>query len=75
MLTAGVVLFHDNDLPHTARRTADIFTEFGWELFVQPPYTPDLLPSDFHVLLHLKKFLSYSKRFGNDEELKTSVTR
>ncbi|KAJ4448394.1 hypothetical protein ANN_10410 [Periplaneta americana] len=31
--------------------------------------------SDFHVFLHLKKFLSSGERFGNDEELKTSVTR
>ncbi|KAJ4432797.1 hypothetical protein ANN_21436 [Periplaneta americana] len=30
---------------------------------------------DFHVFLHLKKFLSSDERFGNDEELKTSVTR
>ncbi|GFU26364.1 hypothetical protein TNCV_199501 [Trichonephila clavipes] len=35
----------------------------------------DLAPSDVHVFLHLKKFLSSGDRFGNDEELKTSVTR
>ena len=75
MLTAGVVLLHDNARPHTARRTAAVLTEFGWELFDHPPYSPDLAPSDFHVFLHLKKFLSYGERFGNDEELKTSVTR
>ncbi|KAJ4427860.1 hypothetical protein ANN_23861 [Periplaneta americana] len=75
MLTAGVVLLHDNARPHTARRTAAVLTEFGWELFDHPPYSPDLAPSDFHVFLHLKKFLSSSERFGNDEELKTSVTR
>lgn len=75
MLTAGVVLLHDNARPHTARRTAAVLTEFGWELFDHPPYSPDLAPSDFHVFLHLKKFLSSGERFGNDEELKTSVTR
>ncbi|KAJ4435475.1 hypothetical protein ANN_18091 [Periplaneta americana] len=69
MLTAGVVLLHDNGRPHTARRTAAVWTEFCWELFDHPPYSPDLAPSDFHVFLHLKKFLS------SDEELKTSVTR
>ncbi|KAJ4448384.1 hypothetical protein ANN_10400 [Periplaneta americana] len=58
-----------------ARRTAAVLTEFGWELFDHPPYSPDLAPSDFHVFLHLKKFLSSGERFGNDEELKTSVTR
>ncbi|KAJ4431874.1 hypothetical protein ANN_20480 [Periplaneta americana] len=75
MLTAGVVLLHDNARPHTAWRTAAVLTEFGWELFDHPPYNPDLAPSDFHVFLHLKKFLSSGERFGNDEELKTSVTR
>ncbi|KAJ4452299.1 hypothetical protein ANN_03819 [Periplaneta americana] len=75
MLSAGVVLLHDNSRPHTARRTAAVLTEFGWELFDDPPYSPDLAPSDFHVFLHLKKFLSSGERFGNDEELKTSVTR
>ncbi|KAJ4439546.1 hypothetical protein ANN_07670 [Periplaneta americana] len=75
MLTTGVVLLHDNARPHMARRTAAVLTEFGWKLFVHPPYSPDFAPSDFHVFLHLKKFLSSSERFGNDEELKTSVTR
>ncbi|KAJ4440986.1 hypothetical protein ANN_10835 [Periplaneta americana] len=74
MLTAGVVLLHDNACPHTARRTAAVLTEFGWELFDHPPYSPDLAPSNFHVFLHLKKFLSSGERFGNDKELKTSVT-
>ncbi|KAJ4438847.1 hypothetical protein ANN_14800 [Periplaneta americana] len=58
MLTAGVVLLHDNARPHMARLTAAVLTEFGWELFHPPPYSPDLAPSDFHVFLHLKKFLS-----------------
>ncbi|KAJ4451413.1 hypothetical protein ANN_02875 [Periplaneta americana] len=74
-LPRGVVLLHDNARPHTARRTAAVLTEFGWELFDHPLYSPDLAPSDFHVFLHLKKFLSSDERFGNDEELKTSVTR
>ncbi|KAJ4452219.1 hypothetical protein ANN_03737 [Periplaneta americana] len=75
MLIAEVVLLHDNARPHTARRTAAALTEFGWELFDHPPYSPDLAPSDFHVFLHLRKFLSSGEHFGNDEELKTSVTR
>ncbi|KAJ4450865.1 hypothetical protein ANN_02297 [Periplaneta americana] len=70
-----VVLLHDNARPHTARCTAAVLTEFGWELFDHSPYSPDLAPSDFHVFLYLKKFLSSGERFGNDEELKTSVTR
>ncbi|GFT03652.1 uncharacterized protein TNCV_3136081 [Trichonephila clavipes] len=70
------MLLRDNDRPHTARRTAAVFTEFGREFFDHPPYNYDLAPSDFHVFLHLKKFLSFGERFGNNEDLKTSsVTR
>ncbi|GFX09582.1 histone-lysine N-methyltransferase SETMAR [Trichonephila clavipes] len=75
ILTKGVVLLHDNARPHTARRTAAVLTEFGWELFDYPSYSSDLAPSDFHVFLLLKKLLSSVECFGNDEELKTSVTR
>ncbi|GFX37487.1 histone-lysine N-methyltransferase SETMAR [Trichonephila clavipes] len=75
MLTAGVVLIHGNARPHTAGRSAAVLMEFGWELFDHPPYSADLAPSDFHIFLHLKKVLSSGERFGDDEELKTSVTR
>ena len=36
-----------------------------------PPYSPDLVPSDFQLFLHLKKFL-VSKRF-DDDDLKDAV--
>ncbi|KAJ4447519.1 hypothetical protein ANN_09526 [Periplaneta americana] len=49
----GILLI---DFLPRARRTAAVLTEFGWELFDHPPYSPDLAPSDFHVFLHLKKF-------------------
>jgi histone-lysine N-methyltransferase SETMAR len=39
-----------------------------------PPYSPDLAPSDFHLFLHLKKFLA-SQRFNNDEDVKRAVQK
>ena len=39
----------------------------------QPPYSPDLAPSDFHLFLHLKKFLG-GKRF-DDDDLKDAVQK
>ena len=40
-----------------------------------PPYTPDLVPGDFHLLLHLKKFLfGQNQRFQTDREAELSVT-
>jgi len=34
----------------------------GGKKWTTPPYSPDLAPSDFHLFLHLKKFLG-GKRF------------
>jgi hypothetical protein len=34
----------------------DLIATFGWEQFDHSPYSPDLVPSDFHVFLHLKTF-------------------
>ncbi|GFT81683.1 uncharacterized protein TNCV_3674971 [Trichonephila clavipes] len=73
MPTAGVVLFHDNARPHTDRRTEAVLMEFSWECFDHQPYYSDLASSDFHVFLHIKKFLSSGERFGEDEEVKTSA--
>ncbi|GFY21045.1 histone-lysine N-methyltransferase SETMAR [Trichonephila clavipes] len=48
-----------------------------WKLLflLPPPASSDLVPNDFHVFLHLNKFLSSGECFGIDEELKTYVTR
>ena len=37
-----------------------------------PPYSPDLATSDFHLFLHIKKFLD-GKRFDDDDDLKDAV--
>jgi hypothetical protein len=52
MLSRGVVMLHD-----TAAATQDLIATFGWEQFDHPPYSPDVAPADFRVLLHLKTFL------------------
>jgi len=37
-----------------------------------PPYSPDLALSDYHLFLHMKRFLA-GKQFHSDEEVKTTV--
>ena len=37
-------------------------------------YSPGLAPSDFHLFLHLKKFL-VRKRFDDDDDLKDAVQK
>ena len=48
---------------------------FNWLLFNCPPCSPDLALNDFHLFLHLKKFLSdQHQRFQNDRQEEMSVT-
>ena len=66
-------LLHDNARPHSAAQTQDLITSFKWEQVGHPPpYSPDLATSDFHLFLHLKKFLS-GKRFDDDDDPKDTV--
>lgn len=74
MLTKGVCLLHDNARPHVARDTKALLEKFGWDVISHPPYSPDLAPSDYHLLLNLKKHLG-GKRLETDEEVKTEVTQ
>jgi hypothetical protein len=46
----GVVLLHDNAKPHVAKVTRETIISLGWETLVQPPQSPDIAPSDCHLL-------------------------
>jgi hypothetical protein len=48
-LSKRVLLLHDNAHPHTAVRTMDTVCALKFEVLKHPPYSPDLLPSDFHL--------------------------
>lgn len=73
LLSSGVVFLHDNARPHAAQKTKDLLDKFKWDVFAHPPYSPDLAPSDYHLFMHMKKWLG-SQRFDDDEELKDAVT-
>ena len=59
--------------PHRARQTEKI-EEMGWELLQHPPYSPDLAPSDFHLLEPLKESLGGIK-FENNEDVQQYVLK
>ena len=62
--------------PHTTRRSIHLLQEFSWEVFNHyPPYSADLEPSDFHLFLHLKKFLSDQQQRFRTEREEMSVTQ
>jgi hypothetical protein len=68
MLTSGIVLLHENTLPHTAVRTRVLLEHFNWELFDNNHYSTDLTPSYCKLFIYLKNWLR-SQRFNNNEKL------
>ncbi|WKY05876.1 hypothetical protein Q1695_006243 [Nippostrongylus brasiliensis] len=64
------VLLHDNARPHTARRTKNVIQAYGWEILPHPPYSPDLAPSDFHLLRSLSNAISGTS-FDSEAQLGT----
>jgi histone-lysine N-methyltransferase SETMAR len=63
---------HDNATPHTAGETRETIEKMGSEILEQPPHSPDLAPSDFHLFGKLKEHLS-GKRFASDQEVKNET--
>jgi transposase len=72
MLTYGVMVFYDNGRAHTAAPTGALLGHFNWELFDYPPYSPEFVPSDYHLFTYLKNWVG-SQRFNNNEELMEGV--
>jgi histone-lysine N-methyltransferase SETMAR len=72
LLSTGVILHHDNAWPHTARATAATIEDLHFECLPHPPYSPDLAPSDYHMIGPLKEALG-GKKFQSDEEIHRAV--
>ena len=72
MLTRGVCLLHDNPRPHSAHITTALLEKFKWDVLDHLPYSLDLVPSKFHLILNLKKHLT-GKKFDDDDEVQEEV--
>ena len=46
--------------------------ELHFELLLQPPYSPDLAPSDYWLFTDLKRMFP-GKRFGSNEDIITEI--
>jgi len=71
-LSTRVLLQHDNARPYTARLTVTTIQDLSFECLSHPPYSPDLVPSDFHVFGPLKEAMG-GKSFRSDEEVQQAV--
>jgi hypothetical protein len=66
-----ILLLHDSARPHTARMI-DVLETLKFEVLSHLPYSPDLVPSDFHFFPHLKRDLK-GTHFTSDDEVKQVV--
>jgi hypothetical protein len=55
--------------PHTVNQTCDLLWCYSWEVMDCSPSSPDLKPSDFHLLGPHKKHLT-GKKFAADADVK-----
>lgn len=51
------ILLHDNTRSHVKQPMLQKLNELGYETLPHPPYSPDLLPTDYHFFKHLILFL------------------
>jgi len=49
-VTKGILFLHDNAPAHWALATLKKLAYLGFQCLDHPPYTPDLSPSDYHLL-------------------------
>ena len=71
-LAAGVILLHDNAHVHKSRVAQAAIRECKFEQLNDPPYSPDLAPSDHYLFRNLKSHLG-GTRFRDDDELKAAT--
>ena len=49
----GVILHQVNARPHTSLVTCKKLLELSWEVMPHPPHSPDVAPSDYHLIRSL----------------------
>jgi len=64
----GVLFLHDSAPAHRALATQKKLAYPGFQCLDHPPYSPDLVPSDYHLLPGLKKKLKV-RHFSYDAEV------
>jgi len=68
-LSKEILLLHDNARPQTAAHTLETLKQLKWEAMEHPAYSPNLVPSDFHLFRLLKN----TRRFSCDDDVKAAV--
>ena len=62
------IIFHnDNSRPHVSLMTRQKLLQLGWEVLIDPPYSPHFALSDFHLFWSLQNSLN-GKNFNSLED-------
>ena len=61
-----LICHHDNARPHVAVPLKNYLENAGWEILSQPPYSPDIAASDYHLFRWMQNHRS-GIRFTNVE--------
>ena len=67
--TKVVLFLHGNAPAHQALATQKLLAYLGFHILDQPPYTPDLAPSDYHLFPGLKKKQLKGRHVSSDAEV------
>ncbi|EYC40912.1 hypothetical protein Y032_0590g388 [Ancylostoma ceylanicum] len=70
---ASVLLLHFNARLHVAKGTRDKLEELGWDTVPHPPYSLDIVPSDYDLFRPLKAFLT-QKKFTKIEDVERAIS-
>ena len=70
----GVILQHIRRL-HFARWTQQKNNELEWWGLFHTLYSPDIVPSDFHLFRELYHFISVAKNFFNLDDVQNTISR
>lgn len=68
----GVVFHQDNARPHVSSTIRKKLLEFGWDVLPHPPYSPDIVPSDYHLFRSLQNSLN-GKKFDSLDDIKNHL--
>jgi histone-lysine N-methyltransferase SETMAR len=69
------IIFHQDNTPaHKSVLAMGKLSDLHYELLKHPPYSPDLVPSDFCLFPKLKLFLA-GQRFSSNQEAIATVER
>lgn len=64
-----IIFQHDNAPAHTSTLVRNYLEALNWEILPQPPYSPDLAPSDYHLFSSMGHALA-EQHFANYEDVK-----